>query len=318
MKYIAELRDGDSLSEIYYCKKSDVLVTKAGKTYYSLTLQDKTGSIDGKVWDVTNPGIEEFESGDFVKVGGRIITFQGNLQYNIDRIYRVSENQYDVADYMPCSVNDINQMYDDMISILQNVKEPHLQKLIKKFFVEDAAFIEKFKKHSAAKTVHHGFIGGLVEHTLHVVKLCDFYCGLYPSLQRDLLITAAALHDVGKVKELSAFPSNDYTDEGQLIGHIVIGIVDVDKAIDEIEGFPKTLRNELEHCIAAHHGELEFGSPKKPSLMEAVALHFADNTDAKLETFKEAMDSVQSTEWLGYNRFFESNIRKTNDIQSFF
>ena len=145
--------------------------------------------------------------------------------------------------------------------------------------------------------------------------MCDFYCTQYPLLNRDLLLTAAMLHDMGKVYELSGFPTNDYTDEGQLIGHIVIGSEKISMAAATIEGFPIKVLNELKHCILAHHGELEYGSPKKPALMEAVALSFADNTDAKMQTMKELFASAQpaeGTEWLGFNRLFESNIRKTS------
>ena len=313
MRYINELREGDVISEIYFCKKADVLVTKAGKTYYSMTLQDKTGTIDAKVWDVANPGIEEFDTHDFVKVGGRITSYQGNLQFNVDRIFRVDETMYSVADYMPCSEYDVDEMYQEMMNILNTVKEPHLRQLIKMFFEDNERFIKAFKGHSAAKSVHHGFIGGLVEHTCHVVKFCQFYGTLYKELNMDLLLTAAAFHDIGKILELSTFPDNDYTDDGQLLGHIVMGIIEIDKAAAKIEGFPRGLKSELEHCIAAHHGELEYGSPKKPALMEAVALHFADNTDAKLETFKEATKNVNGTEWMGFSRLFDSNIRKTNE-----
>jgi 3'-5' exoribonuclease len=313
MRYINELRENDTNSEIYFCKKADALVTKAGKTYYSVTLQDKTGTIEGKVWDVTNPGIEEFDKGDYVMVGGRITSYMGNLQYNIDRIYRVQEGQYNVADYMPCSEYDTDAMYEELLEILKGVKEVHLRKLIKMFFVDDEAFVKAFKAHSAAKTVHHGFIGGLLEHTLHVTKLCQFYGTLYKELNMDLLLTAAAFHDIGKLDELSTFPENDYTDNGQLLGHIVIGIVKLDKAMDTIGDFPPVLRGELEHLIASHHGELEYGSPKKPALMEAMALHHADNTDAKLETFKELVSGAVNTDWMGYNRFVESNVRKTTE-----
>ena len=162
--------------------------------------------------------------------------------------------------------------------------------------------------------MHHGFMGGLLEHTLHVTRLCDFYCEQYPVLNRDLLITAAICHDIGKIHELSEFPENDYTDEGQLIGHIVIGTMMVDEKIRTITGFPPKLANELKHCILAHHGELEYGSPKRPALIEALALNFADNTDAKMESFMEALaeENRQSGEWRGYNKLFESNIRATS------
>ncbi|MCR4716908.1 MAG: HD domain-containing protein [Lachnospiraceae bacterium] len=311
MRYIEDLREGMNVAEIYFCKKADALVSKAGKTYYSVTLQDKTGMLDAKVWDVSNPGIEEFSTGDFVKVDGRVTSYQGKLQLNIDRIYQVQEGQYVLADYIPASEYDIEQMYSEMMAILNQVTEPHLKKLINHFFVEDSKFIESFKNHSAAKSVHHGFVGGLLEHTSHVVKVCNFMCSLYPDLNKDLLVTAAALHDIGKLKELSKFPTNEYTDCGQLLGHIVIGIMAVNKAVSEIEGFPVVLRDELLHCIASHHGELEFGSPKKPALMEAIALHHADNMDAKLETFKEAVKQQQGTEWSAYNRLLDTPIRRT-------
>ena len=184
-----------------------------------------------------------------------------------------------------------------------------------RYFVEDKEFLKSFQEHSAAKTVHHGFIGGLMEHTLSVTKLCDYMASAYPLLKRDLLITAALLHDVGKTKELSSFPLNDYTDEGQLLGHIIIGAQMIHDLAKEIPDFPEMLENQLVHCILAHHGELEYGSPKKPALVEAVALNLADNTDARMETLTEIFAADKGKkEWLGYNRLFESNLRRTGDV----
>ena len=162
--------------------------------------------------------------------------------------------------------------------------------------------------------MHHGFVGGLLEHTLGVTKNCDYFAKMYPVLNRDLLLTAAIFHDIGKLKELSTFPENDYTDAGQLLGHIMIGAEWVGDAIKGIDGFPVVLANELKHCILAHHGELEFGSPKKPALVEALALSFADNIDAKMETFRELLVNVpeNDTKWQGYNRFMETNFRRTS------
>lgn len=162
--------------------------------------------------------------------------------------------------------------------------------------------------------MHHGFVGGLLEHTLGVTKNCDYFAKMYPILNRDLLLTAAIFHDIGKLKELSTFPENDYTDAGQLLGHIMIGAEWVGDAIKSIDGFPVVLANELKHCILAHHGELEFGSPKKPALVEALALSFADNIDAKMETFRELLVNVpeNDTKWQGYNRFMETNFRRTS------
>lgn len=176
------------------------------------------------------------------------------------------------ADYLPVSKKDIKKMYEELLGYIRSVKNPYLQKLLNGYFVENAAFAKAFQFHSAAKTVHHGFVGGLLEHTLSVTKLCDYYAGYYPMINRDLLLTAAIFHDVGKTRELSRFPENDYTDDGQLLGHIIIGTEMVGESIRSIPGFPEKLATELKHCILAHHGELEYGSPKKPALLEALAL----------------------------------------------
>ncbi len=190
-----------------------------------------------------------------------------------------------------------------------------MKKLVSLFFVEDKDFISKFKNHSAAKSVHHSFIGGLLEHTLSVVRLCHFYISNYPELQYDLLIPAAMFHDIGKIWEISAFPENDYTDPGQLLGHIYMTCEVVGERIREIAGFPTKLEHELKHCILSHHGELIYGSPKKPALLEALALSFADNTDAKLETMIESFRAGGLGEdWLGFNRYLDSNIRKTSEV----
>jgi 3'-5' exoribonuclease len=312
MRYIQTLKSGDVVSDIYLCKTKQTLKTKAGKNYYSMMLQDKTGTVDAKVWELT-PGIEHFEAMDFIKVEGQVTSFQGAIQLNLRRIRRAREGEYLQADYMPCSRYNIEEMYQELLGYIKSVKETHLRELLELYFVRDTAFIKSFKEHSAAKSIHHGFVGGLLEHTLSVTKLCDFYTTRYPLLNRDLLITSAIFHDIGKTRELSLFPSNDYTDEGQLIGHIVTGVEMIHDGIRQIPGFPQVLANELKHCIVAHHGELEYGSPKKPALMEAMALNLADNTDARMQTMTELFEHSEDTmEWLGYNRIMESNIRRTS------
>jgi len=176
-------------------------------------------------------------------------------------------------------------MYEQLTEFIRHISNPYLKSLLEYFFVNDQEFIKKFRSHSAAKTVHHGFSGGLLEHTLSVLRMCEYFAGSYGILNKDLLLTAAMCHDIGKTRELSSFPDNDYTDEGQLIGHIVIGVEMLDEAIRTIPDFPVRLANELKHCIIAHHGELEYGSPKKPALAEAVALNLADNADDKNADF---------------------------------
>lgn len=313
MKYIETLREGERVGDIYLCKYRQSAVAKNGKVYENVILQDKTGTIDAKIWDPGSQGIDEFDAMDYIDVVGDVNSFQGTLQLNIKRVRKASEGEYEPEDYLPVSERGIEEMYAELLTYIKQIENPHLKQLTDGYFVENEAFIKAFKFHSAAKSVHHGFVGGLLEHTLNVVKLCGFYAGQYPMLNKDLLFTAALFHDVGKMKELSVFPENDYTDDGQLLGHIYMGTELVGSAVRRIPGFPRKLAGELKHCILAHHGELEYGSPKKPALMEAIALNFADNTDAKMETFKEAIKSAgDNDEWLGYNRLFESNIRKTS------
>ena len=313
MNFINELREGENISEVYLCKTKTAATTKAGKSYYSLILQDKSGAIDGKVWELNN-GIEHFEALDYIRVEAQVTSFNNSLQLNIKRIRKADEGEYDPRDYLPCSEKDIEGMYKELIGIVESIKDEHLNKLLKMFFVEDDVFVKKFKNHSAAKSIHHGFIGGLLEHSLSVAKICIYIADNYPAVKRDLLISAALLHDIGKVNEISNFPENDYTDEGQLIGHIVMGAMMVDEKIKTIEGFPTVLENELMHCILSHHGELEFGSPKKPGLIEALALAHADNLDAKLETFSELINANKGKkDWLGYNRMFDANVRITGE-----
>lgn len=312
MKYIETLREGERLGDIYLCKFKQSAVTKNGKPYDNVILQDKTGTIDAKIWDPHSSGIDEFDTMDYIDVVGEITSFQGVLQVNVKRVRKAREGEFEPSDFLPVSTKNIDQMYEELMNYIREVKNPYLSKLLKSFF-EDADFAKQFKFHSAAKTVHHGFVGGLLEHTLSVTKLCSFYASSYPILNKDLLYTAAMFHDIGKLEELSQFPWNDYTDEGQLLGHIIIGCEKIGERIRTIPDFPVKLATELKHCILAHHGELEYGSPKKPALAEAMALNFADNTDAKMQTVTELFKAAgDNQDWLGYNRLFESNLRKTS------
>ena len=315
MNYIESLREGDQVGGVYLCRHRQTATSKTGKEYENVTLQDKTGSIDCKIWDPNSTGIEEFAPLDYIYVVGEVTSFQNNLQLNIKRVRIARAGEYVPEDYLPVSEKDAKVMYGELTRILVTVENKWLKALIDKYF-KDPSFESAFCQHSAAKTIHHSFVGGLCEHTLSVVRLCDYYCGQYGYLNRDLLLTAAAFHDVGKLKEISNFPANDYTDDGQLLGHIIMGSELIGSACRRIPGFPHRLCSELQHCILAHHGELEYGSPKKPALAEAMALHLADNTDARLETMKEILAAAKnhgSDEWLGFNRLLDSNFRKTGE-----
>lgn len=311
MKFIKDYNDGDRVFDIYLCKHKMSAVTKNGKPYDTVILQDKTGTIDAKIWDPNNAGIAEFDTLDYIEVYGDVTSFQGALQVNVKRVRKCQEGEYQPADYLPVSKFDIEEMYKELLGFVARIENPYLKQLLEEFLIKDEGFIKAFKQSSAAKTIHHGFVGGLLQHTLSVTRLCDYYCKAYPLLKKDLLIAAAICHDMGKTKEISPFPENDYTDAGQFLGHIVIGVEMVGEKIRQIPGFPVVLANELKHCILAHHGEYEFGSPKKPAIMEAVALSYADNTDAKMQTFTEIMESTTDAGWLGFNRLFDSNLKGT-------
>ena len=314
MRYIETFHEGNHISDIYLCKTKQIQLTKTGKEYGNLILQDKTGTIEAKIWDLSSPGVGEFDAMDYVHIEADVTLFQNANQLNVRRIRTAREGEYVEADYLPVSKKEIGKMYEELLGFVRSVKNPWLNQLLSGYFVEDKEFAKAFQFHSAAKTVHHGFVGGLLEHTLSVVKLCDYYAGYYKTLNRDLLLTAAMFHDIGKMQELSRFPENDYTNDGQLLGHIMIGTEMISERIRQIPDFPPRLASELKHCILAHHGELEYGSPKKPALLEALALNFADNTDAKMETMIEALAAGGTNKgWLGYNRLLETNIRKTTE-----
>ena len=312
MRFINTLREGDTIRSIYLCKTKRSAETRNGKAYDNLILQDKTGTLDGKVWDPNSGGIADYDEKDFIEVFGEVVSYNGALQLNIKQLRKPFEDEYNAADYMPTTEKSIAGMYGELLSYIKQVENRYFRALLEYYFVNDETFIHTFQTHSAAKSVHHSFTGGLLEHTLSIVKMCEYYVKAYPVLNKDLLYTAAIFHDIGKTKELSDFPENDYTDDGQLLGHIVMGVEMIHEGVRAIEGFPAKLASELKHCVVAHHGELEYGSPKKPALIEAVALHYADATDAKLQTFTELLKDKEGTEWLGYNRLFDSNLRKSS------
>ncbi|MBN2222683.1 MAG: HD domain-containing protein [Vallitaleaceae bacterium] len=311
MQYIETVRENDQVTDHYLCVSKQVLKTRAGKTYYSLRLQDKTGSLEAKIWDL-HDGISHFEAGDYVKIDGAVVTFQGTLQLNIKRVRVSQEGEYNKNDYIPTSEYDINDMYKEFLSYLNEVENKYIKELLEKFFVEDKVLVKKFKEHGAAKTVHHNYFGGLLEHTLGILRTCKYLASAYPVVNKDYLYAGAMLHDIGKIEEMSALPLVEYTDEGQLLGHIVIATEWIHDKVKEIPGFPKKTENLIKHMVLSHHGELEYGSPKKPAILEAILLHYADNIDAKVKTVTTLLNQAESEDdWIGYQKFFETNLRRT-------
>jgi len=310
MRYISDFKENDRILDHYLCKQKQTLKTRIGKTYLSLRLQDKTGQIEGKVWEVNND-IQNFDEGDFIKVDGMVLTYQNEYQLKINKIRRSAEGEYDPANYIPSTDKDVNLLYCQLLDYIRSLSNPFIRGLTEEILIKTPAIHDALKTHSAAKNMHHSYMGGLLEHTVSVTQICDFMSGRYEGVNRDLLVSTAMLHDIGKVYELSDFPENDYTDDGQLIGHIVIGSQLISDAAAKIPGFPVELKSLMMHSILAHHGEYEFGSPKLPKTIEAFILHCADNMDAKVKMFEEVTKGDLPGKWTGYNRALARDIRKS-------
>ncbi len=312
MRYIEELRDNDRVIEHFLCKRKQTLKSKTGKNYLSLKLQDKTGIIDAKVWEINN-SIQSFEENDFIKVDGTVLLYQNELQLKVQKIRRSQEGEYDPNDYIPSTDKDVNVLYDEIVGFIDSISQKHIKKLLQNILVDNKEIADAFKSHSAAKNLHHNFRGGLIEHTTSVVKLCDFLARHFPNVNRDILVATGMLHDLGKIYELSPFPQNEYTDEGQLIGHIVMTAELIANEAKKIDGFPPELLRLIRHSILSHHGEYEYGSPKRPKTVEAMLLHVADDTDAKFIMFNEMINEDNTSgNWVGYNKILTRYIRKSN------
>ncbi len=312
MRYINELTDGERIVDFYFCKQRQSMKSqKTGKNYLSLVLSDKTGTISGKVWDISRD-IQSFNEGDYIKIDANVQTFNNDLQLNIKKIRKAQEGEYDEADYIPTTDKNVNDLYTKLNDYINSIEDQYIKRLLTNIFIENNTIAENFKKHTAAKAMHHNYMGGLIEHTISVTAICDFFASHYDDVNRDVLIASALLHDIGKIKELSDFPNIDYTDDGELLGHIVMGSEFIGTEADKIDGFPHQLRSLIQHNILAHHGEYEYGSPKLPRTIEAFILHCADDTDAKVKMFETAIaDSPSNSVWAGYNRILARNIRKT-------
>ena len=315
MRFIEDLKDGEALLGHYYCRDKQTLKSRAGKTYVSLVLADRTGSLDAKIWEI-NANIGEFTVGDYVKVDGSLTVFNDDLQLRVYKIRKSREDEIILSNYLPGPSFDVNEMFQNLMGYAETIENEHIAALINTIF-SDEDIVSKFKMSTAAKTMHHSYAGGLLEHTLAVVTLCNYVASRYQNLNRDMLIAAAMLHDIGKIWELTGYPENNYTDSGQLLGHIFMAAELVTTKAAELEGFPPTLAMLLKHCILAHHGEHEFGSPKLPAIIEAQVLFACDNMDAKITAFTDILDEDKSPGlWTGYNRMFQRSLRKTEFTES--
>ena len=314
MRYIKDIKDGERVIDHYLVRKKEIREARNGKSFASLKLMDKTGLIDAKIWEM-NGNIQAFEEGEVVKVDATVSVYQNEFQMKITKLRRSTEGEYLPADYIPITTKDIDEMFEKVLLIIGGVKNPFIKTLLENVFVKNSEIQEKFKTHQAAMYVHHGYVGGLLEHTLSVAEICHSLGERYRYVNADLLACGALLHDIGKIYELNPLPASEYTDDGQMLGHIVIGIEMVAMEIREISDFPHELASLIKHLIISHHGEYEYGSPKLPSVPEAMILHFADNIDAKLTTFTEVYDKDTGRgKWTGFQKSLGRYIRKPGDV----
>ncbi len=283
--FIQDLRENQSVDSLFLVQEKRLLETRNGKPYLRIRLQDKTGEIEGRVWEQASEYARHFKANDYVRVKGLITQFQGELQVNISSIHKIPIEKVNPEDFLPVGRKDPEAMLQALMEIIEGIRDTDYRTLLKTFF-EDDAFVKKFARSPAAKSMHHAWIGGLLEHSLSLARLSDWIAGYYNGeglpLNRDLLVTGALLHDVGKTRELASMPSFEYTTGGKLIGHLVMGSEMVRDRAATIQGFPEKKLLQIQHLILSHHGDYAFGSPKLPMTLEAIALHFIDNLDAKL------------------------------------
>lgn len=312
---VKDLISGTTIKDqIFYCVSKKLGTSVKGDNYISAVFRDSSGTIDVKIWEV-NDTTNVFEAKNFVCVSGNVVTFKDALQLNVTDIAVVDESAINIKDFCPITPQNIDNMLAEITSLANSIDNQYLKQLVNLFYGNEK-FIAKFKSNSAAKMVHHAYIGGLLEHTLAVTKICDKMVELYPTANRDLTIAAALLHDIGKIKEISAFPDNDYTDDGILLGHIYIGTEMLELQSRKIEHFPRTLLNELKHCILSHHGKKEYGSPVLPSLIEAYLVHLADDMDAKMRRFSDLIDESDGN-WSDRDDFFIGSKYRKSKVYDF-
>jgi 3'-5' exoribonuclease len=308
---IADFLPGQNTTGIFLVAAKEVRPKKSGDPYLSLTLADRTGEVDAKMWDNVEGVMDTFNRNDFVRVTGVPNLYNNRLQFTVHKLARVSESDLEMGDFFPASRRDRDGMMKELRGIIASVGNPHLRALLEAIF-SDAALAEKYKTAPAAKSIHHAWLGGLIEHVLALCALCRSVAPHYPQVDVDLLLTGAILHDIGKVDELTYQRGFGYSDDGQMIGHIVQGLRIVDEAARHIPELPAKLKTLVDHMILSHHGELEFGSPKVPLFPEALMLHFLDNLDSKMEAMRAGAnkDNFSEGAWSGWVPSLERPVLK--------
>ena len=308
--WVEKIEADTRVSGFYLVKQKKLSTTRNGNPFLSLILADKTGELPAKVWDRAEPLSNLFREGEVIEIAGQTATYQGRIQLTVSQLNPSSETPNPDI-FVETSPFDTPGMMRSLKAILNQVKDVHLKRLIDRFW-KDRKFIDLFKNAPAAKNFHHSYMGGLLEHTLSVCRLAAQAADHYSSLNKDLLITAAFLHDVGKTREFSWDMKIDYTDEGRLVGHLVLGVAMVDEKLGPLKDFPEELAIRLRHLILSHHGQYDFGSPKEPKFLEAFALHLLDDLDAKINGLNRFMaQDRQEGAWTDFNRMFRKYFLKS-------
>jgi 3'-5' exoribonuclease len=314
-KFVKEIKAGDFVEDVFVLAEKTTSHKKDGNPYINLVLTDKTGSIKGVIWDNLDQIPSETSSGDFVKIKANASEYKGSMQLVVKTMSLFDEKQLDASDFLPATTRDVEQMFKRLLQISSTVENKHLKELLEAFW-DDAGFAKEFKSAPAAKAMHHSYLGGLLEHTLSATILADKIAGHYSGVDRDLLITGTILHDIGKIRELDYKIKIDYSDQGRLLSHIVIGVLMLREKIESLKDFPGQAALLLEHMIVSHHGSKEFGSPEPPKTIEAVMLNYIDEIDAKVNGIREFIESEDTQEnWTSYHRLLERHFYKKNHME---
>ena len=308
--FITDIRAGDRVDDIFVLSEKILSQKRDGNNFLNVTLSDKTGTIKGVVWDNVDQIAAGITSGDFAHVNGSVSDYRGTLQVVIKNMEPFSPDRVDPSDFLPQTSRDIEGMFERLVKRMDSITTDYLKALIDAFF-KDKEFVNKFKTAPAGKKMHHAYIGGLLEHTLSMVSLADKIAGHYSGIDRDLLLSGAILHDIGKIDEFEYQFKIDYSDKGRLLNHIVIGIKMVDDKLSGIEHFPEDQMLLLKHMIVSHHGTREFGSPEPPKTIEAVLLNYIDEIDSKVNAIRDFIASEDPDEtWTSYHRLLERHFYK--------
>lgn len=311
--YVEDIVERQIIESTFLVREKMTAMAKNGKPYMTLKLMDRSGEVEGRIWDRVDQLSERFAKDDFIQLTAKASVYLGKMQLVIQDLRPIDEGEVDLADFLPVSKRNQDDMRAELDSLLSSLENPHISALLRSFF-DDPDFFARYRRAPAAKGMHHVYLGGLLEHSLAVSALACDVAARYPQINRDLLISGTLLHDVGKVEELSYQRSFDYTDEGKLLGHIIIGVQMIEDRIRTLPDFPRELATMIKHLLLSHHGQYEFGSPKRPKFLEAVVLNFIDDLDSKINGVLSHIDKEPHKEgnWTNYHRLYDRYFYKAS------